>query len=240
MSRFIYAIDAAKGNLKKSLEAAGLTDLIGGATRGCMTGPGGKPCTLCSIGAETKELYYKPGEQQWAKSLNGKYHIGHYTDRPPTAAELQRPEQIAGHEVELNGEKWRIPLARIFPEGTMLPSSLLMGPEGKLISEIIPLYAEFSARAEKLWKYVSFLIGISGDQADVTEEELWLTAAEALGLNYYVGADEVNALKLLTTANMQRIFEAIVDIPTITKLTEEMLAAQKKTEDAGDCPEAGG
>jgi len=237
MSRFIYAIDAAKGNLKKSLEDAGLTDLIGGATvaqRGCMTGPGGRPCTLLSIGEETKELYYKPDEQTWAKALSGKYHIGFYSDRPPTAAELQRPEQIAGHEVTINGQQWRIPLARIFPEGTMLPQSLLMGPEGKLIKQIIPRYAEFSARAEKLKNYIFYITGIAEEKADVTEEELWLAAAEALGLNYYAGADEINAMQLLTTETMRKIFGAVVDMPTILKVMEDIAATQKKTEDGAE------
>jgi len=232
MSKFIYAIDAAKGDLQKALEEAGLNDLIGReASRGSSIGPGGRQCTLLCIGPESKEIYYKPGEQKWAKSLNGKFHIGWYIDRPPTTTELQRPEQIAGHIVKIDGQEWRIPLARIFPEGTMLPQSLLMGPDGRLIKEIIPKYAEFSARTEKLWKYVSYLTGLSDEAVEITAEELWLTAAEALGLNYYVGADEINALKLLTTANMQKIFEAVVDLPTILKAIEDMTAAQKKTEE---------
>ena len=233
MSRFIYAI----GGKKPDLEGAGLAAFFDGAIvsqRGCMTGPGGRPCTLLSIGTESKELYYKPDEQIWNKSLNGKYHIGFYTDRPPQAAELQRPEQIAGHEVTLNDQKWRIPLARIFPEGTMLPQSLLMGPDGKLISKIIPKYAEFSARSEKLWKYVAFLTGLADEQASITEEELWLTAAEALDLNYYVGPDEINAMQLLTTANMRQIFEAVVDMPTILKVMEDIAEAQKKTDEGAE------
>ncbi|GAH17325.1 unnamed protein product, partial [marine sediment metagenome] len=149
---------------------------------------------------------------------------------PPQPEELQRPEQIAGHIVKLGEGQWRVPLARIFPEGTMLPQSLLMGPDGKLISKILPEYAEFSSKTEKLWKYVSYQSGLSDEPVEISAEELWQTTAGALGLNYYVGADEVNAMQLLTTANMQKIFEAICDIPSIIKVGEELAKAQKKTE----------
>ncbi len=239
MAGFIYAIPNVNNVNDKTLEESGLARLFGDAViaqRDCMKGPAGGGCVLLSIGEDSEKLYYKPDIQTWSKSLNGKYHIGFYIDEPPQPEELKRPEQIAGHIVKLGENEWRVPLARMFLEGTQLPQSLLMGPDGKLITKILPEYAEFSSKTEKLWKYISYQIGLSDEPLEISSEELWHTAVGALGLNYYVGADEVNAMQLLTTANMQKIFEAVVDIPSIIKISKELAKSQKKTDEqaAGD------
>jgi hypothetical protein len=234
MGGFIYAIPGSGIITQKELESAGLASIFEDtdySQREVNPGPGTEPCVLLCIG-EAEGLFFNPQQQLWQKSLNGKFWLGFYEQNPPTALELARKNQINGHEVELNDQKWRIPLARIFPEGTSLPQTLLMGAGGELIREIIPKYAAFGAKAEFLWQDIKIILDWEKGKRKLNEEQQWLLAVEALAFNYRIGADEVNALKLFSTAGLMDIFGAIVDLPTILEVAKE-LVAQKKTEAAG-------
>ena len=231
MSGFIYAIPGGIVTEKK-LEEIGLmgvfADVIPNFTqRGTAQGPGGGDCTLICIGDNPEQLYFKPEEQTWQPSLNGKYQVGIINGAKPTVKDLARENQINGHEVEMNGEKWLIPLARMFPEGTLLPQTMLIGKDGKIIKEPIPRYAEFSRKAETLWEDVEKILGWREGEKKLTEEEKISLIVDALGFNYRVGEDEINALKLITTSNLMNIYGAIVDLPTIIAVSKE---AQKKTD----------
>ena len=192
--------------------------------RGHTAGPGGGSCVLVAderIGS--KNLQYAPAEQTWVRSLDDKFWLGFYNDRPPTEADLKRELQVDGHLVELtSGQKWRIPLARVFPAGTRLPQSMIMGPNGQVQFEIEPGFIEFSGKAEQLWD--DFLIQLKWAEGPekLTKDDEWWLVTEALKLNYHVGADEVNALKLLSTRNFEEVIYAIVDVPTLRKFMAEM------------------
>ena len=233
MAGFIYAIENVKMVGSLQLEEAGLTSIFSEveiSQRYSTAGPGGGECVLLMrAGEDTKLLYFKPKEQHWDRSLNEKYWLGFYEKNRPTPEILARENQINGHEVELNGQKWRLPLARMFPEGTMLPETLLLGRDGKIIKESIPRYAEFSRKAETLWEDLQKILGWMEGKRKLTEEEKWSLIVEALSFNYHVGPDEINALKLISTANLINIYGAIVDLPSIISMGEEMAEARKKT-----------
>ena len=224
--QFIYAIDGCSSISAKTLETAGLKGIIRlpEVSRGHTAGPGGVGCVLVAdkrLGS--KNLQFIPAEQTWARSLNDKFWIGFYTDSPPAEAELKRDMQIDGHPVELQpGNKWRIPLARVFPAGTRLPQSMIMVAGGQVQFEIEPGFIEFSKKAERLWD--DFLIQIKWAKGEekLSKEDAWWLVTEALKLNYHVGADEVNALKLLSTRNFEQVICAIVDVPTLYKFMAEM------------------
>jgi len=235
MAGFIYAIEKARTISKQVLDDAGLAPVLGDietAQRHTTAGPGGAECVLLmGAGADTKLLYYRPDQQTWYKSLNDKYWVGFYNDDPPGPDILARKEQISGHEVELgSGQEWTIPCARVFPQGTSLPQALILGPGGKVVAELLPKYAQFSMRAGVLWDDFMRQIGALEGPQQLSAEDEWLLAVEALSFNYRVGPDEINALKLLSTANFTKVTYAIVDVPTFDAKLKDYAAGQKKTE----------
>lgn len=177
-------------------------------------GPGGENGTIYTNG-KGKTGYY-PKEQEWMEVAgeSGCYHLG--VDRDPLApADLERDELIAGHLVTLeDGHDWLIPVARCFPAGTNLPEALILGPDGGLVSEILPRFAKFAEDAERVYAAL-------GDGEDMSLTDGWDVAVRALSLNYHLGRHEVSFLKLLTTTNMTLILRAIIDYPTITAAIED-------------------
>ncbi len=82
-------------------------------------------------------------------------------------------------------------------------------------------------------------MGLEAGEVQITDDNQWLLAAEAMGLNYRVGADEINCLQLFTTGNLEKIFGAIVDMPTILAIEKSLADAQKKTADRPPATGAG-
>jgi len=234
MSGFIYAISNAGMVTAKKLEEVGLANIFEGVNysqRQTAQGPGGGDCTLICIGDDAKRLYFKPEEQSWQQSLNGKYRVGFYEKDRPTPEILARENQINGHEVELgDGSKWLVPIARIITGGSALPQSLVLGKNGEVTTEALPQYAQFSAKAEKVWE--DFLIEIKQREGEskLTIAERMTLAIEALAWNYHIGTEEINLLKLITTQNLHEILEVIIDVPTLIKVAKEMETEKKNIE----------
>jgi len=245
MSGFIYAIEDVKMVSSRQLEDAGLGgifDKVEIAQRYSAAGPGGKECVLfAAADIDVKLLYFKPNEQTWKKSINGKFHVGFYKDSPPTEKTLRRKKQLAGHEIELadpcqqqagaGGEKWLVPVARIITGGSALPQSLILGKDGEVVTEALPKYARFSSKVEKLWEDFQCENNWKEGQPKLTVKERMELAIEALAWNYKVGADEVNLLKLITTENLSEIIAAVIDVPTLIEVSKQMKDEKKNTED---------
>lgn len=233
---FIYSITDCRGLSAEVLKDAGLYGTVKDPPkithRGSEIGPAGKRCILFWAEGPADKLHFKPAEQVWSESNNGKFHIGYYADDPPTESQLARKDQIAGHRVEnSDGQKWLIPTARIFPAGTRLPETLLLGPDNKVYTRPIAKYAEFSRRAEVLWNDFKKQLGWAEGEQELSYADEMLLVIEAISFNYHVGADEINALELLNTKNFEKIIHAIVDIPTLNAKLEEM-GEQKKNSQA--------
>ncbi len=239
MAAFLYAFEVRGAQARvprERLIAAGLGKIFDDKSRPCnrhcSRGPDGANVVIVAA-APAKEVHCDKDKQRWTKSLSDKgggYWIGYWLDSKPTAAELARDEQIDGHRITLSdGSDWLVPMARCFPTGTKLPETLILTKEG-LASRPIARYAEFSRRAARMWNSILFQIGVFEGEPDeiIDAHDEWQLAAEALGLNYYVGADEINALELLTTANLADIVMAVVDMPTYRKWLAEQVDEKKK------------
>ena len=240
--QFIYAIEGVASINAARLAECGLNKIIRDPSR-VMQAPSATPggagegtgsgCIFAS-GRDDERLRYEPDKQTWSKSINekgGGYWVGFYTDNPPTAADLARDEQIDGHKVKLSdGSEWLVPMARCFPVGTKLPETLILTKEG-LGSRPIAKYAQFSRRAQRMWNSVLHQIGVFEGELDevIDARDEWILAAEALGLNYYVSAAEINALELLTTTNLAEIVMAVVDMPTYRKWLAEQVDEKKNS-----------
>ena len=166
---------------------------------------------------------YFADAQEWRECPRlpaGGYWLAFERGNPPGPADLARREQIAGHLVRLaDGHDWLVPAARVFPRGTALPESLILGPDGELVREILPRYAAFGGRVEALWAQLEKCLetdmgALNRFRFAESEVELWLLAAEALTLNYRLGTQEVSALKLLSTGTLEKVIQALVDWPT--------------------------
>ena len=183
--------------------------------RKVIKGPDSKSGTIYSFGPG--KTGFHPGQQTWTAVDD--YYIGCGDDVTP--ALLLRPEPIDGHYVCLeDGNDWLIPCARMFPAGTMLPESLILGPDGAWVTEILPRFARFSARAQKVWD------AFTGDN-EMDFSTASDIAAEALSINYYIGRHEISILRLFSTTNVMNILKAMVDYPTL------MEDIKKKTQEDG-------
>lgn len=238
MAGFIYAIPNGGMINAKKLEAVGLMSIFADiipnfSQRQAAKGPGGGDCTLICIGDDAKSLYFKPEEQSWQQSLNGKYWVGFYNENKPNEQNLRRKKQLAGHEIELgDGSKWLVPIARIITGGSAMPQSLILGKNGEVFTEKLPQYAQFSAQAEKLWDDFRTETSNKKQEIKLSISERMKFAYEALEWNYLVGTEEINLLKLITTENLHDVLEAIIDIPTLVKVAKEMEAEKKNKEHA--------
>lgn len=248
MGRVLYFIPNVQAASEGILEETGISSTLRGsphASRSAARGPGGPGgCVVVPTGTANSErsFGYFPERQEWKQSTNGKYWLGKYTDNPPTPESMKRPEMIVGHKIELqDGNEWEIPVARVFPTGSGLPQSIILGPEGELIAEALPQYAKLSKMAERVWDQFLAEVndhdepGVLADAPDFTVKEQWEIAIEALAMNYIIGQEEVSFLRLFTTHNIGKIWGALIDMPTmiaVNKELEEAAADPAKKNDA--------
>lgn len=239
MNFFLYILpnQFAADKLAAAIADAGLSHLPAPSTlitRSLYDGPDGRPCTILADGrCPASELNWRPAEQCWTPSVNGKFHIGYWTGRLPAEPDLRRGDLIDGHAADLGDRgTWHVPCARKFPVGTCLPEKIRITAAGAVL-EARPEFAAFSFRAERLFRQLMRSLGlrdVSDDAADqpLSGTEECLIVCEALRLNYVVGVDEVNLLGLLDTRTLSTIANCIVDMPAVQEALVKRLAELKK------------
>ena len=248
MSGFLYFIPTLQSASKEDISKAGLNPVFGSSSfdfRSTSLGPTKKSGAIIVIKssnpeAKTPQVGYFPEKQDWQESMSKKFWIGKEKENPPKPIDLQRKELIDGHLTRLeDGNECLVPAARIFPQGTTLPQSLILGPNGELVQEILPKFAQLGKKADELW------IEFQREQGMLPKENAaepiglkarWDIAIAALAVNYKIGQDEVSFLRILTTENLSRILAAIIDIPvliSVVKASKEAFKkkAQSKTQD---------
>lgn len=227
---FLYAVKSQNLITGKKLAALGLDKIIaaGFQQRQHSTGPEGVSCMVLSAGS-AKETLYKPAEQVWEKSVTGKYFVGYWTASPPTAEELARASQIEGHIIETDSGRWKIPLARLVTGASgAIPQRIVIGKGGSIAYEPMAKYADFSKRAEDLWH--DYLVSLKVLEEDdlLTEKQMVAFGVEALGFNYHVGTDEINALQIFNTLTFTDMIYAVIDRPTIVAYLDRQEGEKKK------------
>lgn len=241
MSGLLYFIQGVDTGSDEAIKKAGLEEVFGTDSRdfrGASSGPGTLGGVIVAVSQRNQDIPkqrigYYPEDQTWQEVEKGKYWIGMNNTRPLLPEGIERTEQIDGHWVELNdGNKWLIPVARKFDQGTVLPRALILGPEGELVAEILPKYVQFWKKVEKV--YNNFIDAMKKDDSDdaLTVQEGWDIAVEAMQYNYAINKWGISFRRLLTTENVKAILEAIVDIPTLLEVDKEMSRSGKKKESA--------
>jgi hypothetical protein len=239
MSGFLYFLAGRKAPPDAGeLAGLGLGHLAGAplACRECALGPEGRPGVLLAAAAP-EGLGFYPQRQRWMRLTGGLLlvptFVGLETAAPPTPADLARPEQIDGYRVVLgDGNPWVIPVARRFPAGTCLPESLALGPDGKLIREVLPAYAGAWRLAQEVCADLASDGAEYGDPGlepqAMTDARAFVVACEVLALNYRVGPDEVGLLRLLTTRTLPAVLSWFVEYPAYLAAQQARAEADAK------------
>ena len=199
--------------------------------RGSADGPAGQ-CTVLSSG-DGKLTRYAPADQVWTPSINGDYWVGYYQDDRPIAKELERSEMLDGHFVTLDdGGKWLIPVVRCIDGGCGLPASVSLHKDGQVLTKPLSKYSGLCAAAGALFDDFMAELKKTGEPPKLDTAGRIKLAIDCLAWNYHVSADEINALEILTTQNLSKIFLAILDMPS--------LESKKKLPGDGDLTAGGG
>lgn len=228
---FLYYLPGVSAAGPDMLRRAGLADRFEPARPpqqvATVRGPDGAAgCVLGHMDKDREERFgYLPDLQTWAQAPGGAYWVGMDREAVPTAADLRRRELIDGYVQELEsvaGEpgQWVVPLARVFPTGSLLPQSLALGADGTVIRRILPRFAAACRLADRIWDQVRAKAGLlqPGETVEpMSDREEFEAAATILGLNYRVGVPELGLLGALTTANLSAVLKAFVDWPQFVR-----------------------
>ena len=241
MSGFLYFIPGGRGAGAETLEAAGLGDLLNGLSLSngqIDKGPGGVGGVLIRIDKDqAPRLRYAGDTQVWRECAGGKFSLGYDREHPPTPRDLARPDLIDGHSVILeDGNKWLIPVARVFQTGGPPVFRLQLGPDDQwIVGEAIGRLRNIHKDAESIWSTSCAQLQGAGESDEDATTDISLSveadiAERALAVNYLLSRREIDALGLFSSSNVTDVALALVDFPTIKRIME----TQKKTDEGND------
>jgi hypothetical protein len=200
-----------------------------------MAGPGGSGSgtVMASPTVAADRVRYVPAEQTWKRIPGTDMFCGKWNDTKPTPSELQRPELIQGHPVELDdGSRWQCAIARGFDSATgstysPLPRSLSYDEAtGKWLSD------RFEKRFERFVDLACAYV-LASETADAENrfafDEVDELAIYGLTANYRLSAVELSFFDDAYSVRARKsLIQAILDFPTIAHWN------QKKTDAASD------
>ena len=234
---FFYYVSGRPGTPPAELKYA-FPDLPGGVTKQVIVagGPDGAGGTIfcdhqVAIPPDTASI-------AWEKMPGMEHHLGiDPAAGAPGPDDLIRDEIIDGYAVKLgDGREWIIPLARVWPEGTRIPSTMALGPDGQLVKKPMARYAPLCRKAERIFDSLAASYGLMAPAGDIEPiddgREGFDLCCEILVVNYRIGAAEASRLSLIDTGNLKYIFGCLVDWPNIMDAAEKRDQKQKKTADA--------
>lgn len=216
-----YLLD---GDRRTDIEWRGTTQGPPGSTTG------GTVFRLWPAGADqtTQEtLGLHLDSQDWASEDNGSgAYAGRWRGKPVCPSDLARPAMVHGHMVDLeDGQEWMIPLARVFPQGTMLPKILYRSNDGTMMGKVRREYLSLCITADEVFRSLMDA-SREGEQGLIDMGKLLDAVTMALGVNYRLSSYEVGFLEILGTQSIIDAAWALVDRPAIEKAIADM---EKKT-----------
>ncbi len=233
MAGLLYHVPGASWLVPEAahLQAAGLAQVLGGVpleAQPC-TGPDGPGVLLYSPQDPLELRGYHPDRQVWRRCSEGRRpkadnpipSVGYWREARPGPDDLVRPRIVPGHLVELSGGgRWICPIGRMFDGRPGLPCAYLL-EAGRLTEEVSEEYASLWADTIKLH--------VHPQQPDIVLIEI---AHRALAVNYRLGTDELNLLRLLDNRNTVEVLGALLDHPTIQAVTQEVSNPKAKAAEA--------
>jgi len=198
------------------------------------SGPDGSSGIIVAYDPPTKSqvIGYYPDRQEWKKA--GDYYIGFDLNDRPDPECLQKKDILAGHEVELAGRNWIIPVLRHFMPawGSPLPQVFTENENGEIVTEPDKKYVELCRQADRAWYSFCRLMGLDeilSDQVELKEMndlERFELCQKALTINYKMTRQEILFMGLIDTVSLLKIEKALFDWPSV-----EMLLEQDKKKD---------
>lgn len=182
--------------------------------------------------------------QVWRKMLGIEAWLGYHRDAPPSPEELQREKMLNGHWVRLLDERlWLVPAARSWGEedgelrwSYAVPRRSRRNAEGIWeAGEVVPRYADLWETGER-WLESRLRAAIDPNRPKIVFHDGHERSIRALAINYAVGADEAEALDLLTEDHVRDILDAIGDVPTFAAWQKKRDAAARAGGSSSDGP----
>ena len=162
-------------------------------------------------GQEAVDTAYNATEQKWLQSNTGKYWLGYIKAQPPTPDDLRRKTLIDGHVVEIDNNEWLIPVLGP-PRFSKLPVAYQKrGTE--YIQEIVDDYIYLFELSQKFIGKV--------ETQKLTDSDFWEFFTLCFSVNYLIGDDEVNLLKLHRSDTGQQVVEIATGMVDLRKFIEE-------------------
>jgi|GEM_PF-3992335 len=204
-----YAVDAGA-----AVETRGVTRGPCGQGPGLLVGLGGASATQLVLDEDAQTWL---GERRPGAGGAPRYWVGVSRAAPPRPQDLARATLLGTYSAELgDGNRWTVPTARAWPEGTPLPKTRAVDDQGEIARRPKPEYDALRLAADEVWDAAEH-----GTPVDDVRE--WEIAVTALSTNYRVSHTEVDLLGLLdepgegqTTriSGLMAIAWALIDFPS--------------------------
>lgn len=219
MRRFLYFLPGRPGVNPALMAQLGLLDRFETAMgklgqhiiRGVDDGPKGSGC-IVAVGEAVPE--YAPHRQTWIEGKD--FWVG--LEKPwPEPEDLVREMGISGHPTQLaDGKVWRVPVLHRWDEAQLrhvpnLPKSMRPRPlsQGGGVEYVVrPEFADADELARAL---------VEGFMANrtLTADLAFETAVSILNVNYRLGPEEAGLLGMLNEADVAKVLEVAIDVPSI-------------------------
>lgn len=195
-----------------------------------------------------ERLGYYPATQTWELLESGTAWFGYENAALPGPEDLVRDRVIPGRAVRLlDGADWKVPTTRqwvdvdgrMYPDST-LPSRWRRERGGKWFpGEVLAAYRRLQEIGQVMFD--EWLAGVKARAAEggttaeptapdasasvtLTVDGLYEMCCEALGFNYRINAQQVNALGLLGDGEPGRIVRSIIDLDGLDALQKKRAA----------------
>jgi len=243
MAGFLYFIpDREAGLSADGLRAAGLGYALDGAVHQqhlLSGGPNGRGGIVLADAehCDPARVRYVAEDQEWIES--GTNWIGRWKDDKIGPDDLARVKTVPGHYVELaDGNPWLCPAARLhaIEAGAVrwrhvLPRGVVRGPDKKWqAGAVVPRYRRLWEIGLAWWDVRMAALPPDakvGDTITFDFDGSNESAVECLAANYRIGPEEVSLLGIFDSDSARSILDALIDLPTVIALTNEL---QKKTD----------
>lgn len=169
------------------------------------------------VSTSDARLGYYPDEQTWECLAADVLWVGYPTAAPPTPVDLQRRAIVTGHNVELAGNNWIVPVIRRLDTSSNLPQ-VPKWADGACTLTIRKEWQALWEKSGRMWDVFA--------EGSATLQEVLELAVDALAVNYRVDRSLITQLEILDTTNWEGVLRAACDWPVVEALLE---AQQKKT-----------
>ena len=196
-----------------SLTDVGLGQLEKGAERDVRPGPNGEPGLLFYwLDPKNRDIRIAPDEQTWLPAAGhggeaGRYIIGVWNDKPPTEAELLRPDHRRGAFVQMaDRAKWLVTT----PDH--LDRFPVPQPDGSLQWVVDESFNDVFTQLERI-KATRLIDDGDGSQTFIYGDvDDFYFLCDVLAINYRITPELVGHLRLLTESSIREFVAALLSL----------------------------